>query len=78
MKKLTVLLLIFLFSGISYSQFKDYRVKGGVQYNMISPSGELDKNLSSFWARGFLAIELGKYFDVELGGGFMKWKQKDQ
>lgn len=78
MKKLTVFLLIFLFIGVSYSQFKDYKVKGGAQYNMISPSGELKTNLSSFWARGYFAIELGKYFDVELGGGFMKWKQKDQ
>ncbi len=78
MKKLTVLLLIFVLSGISYSQFKDYKVKGGVQYNVISPSGELKANLSSFFGRGYLAIELGKYFDVELGGGFMKWKQKDQ
>ena len=78
MKKLTVLMFIFLVSVTTYAQFKDYRVKGGLQYNMISPSGELDKNLSSFWIRGFLAIELGKYIDVELGGGFMKWKQKDQ
>jgi outer membrane protein OmpA-like peptidoglycan-associated protein len=72
-----VLSLIFI-TFTSFSQFKNYKVKGGAYYNMISPSGEFVKDLSSFYIRGFFAVELGKYFDVELGGGFLKWKQKDQ
>ena len=78
MKKITILLVLLMFTGITNSQFKDYKVKGGAQYNIISPSGELKSNLASFFARGYIAVEIGKYFDVELGGGFMKWKQKDQ
>jgi hypothetical protein len=52
-------------------------VKGGIQYNVISPSGEFKRNLGSFLVRGFLAVELGRFFDAEIGGGYMKWKQKD-
>lgn len=78
MKRILLILLLFILAGTSYSQFVGYKVKGGAHYNVISPSGELTKDLSSFMARGFLAIELGKYVDVELGGGFLKWKQKDQ
>lgn len=80
--KLKHILLVFLFFALSasssFAQFKGYKVKGGAHYFMISPSGEFVKNLSSFMARGFLAIELGYYVDVEIGGGYMKWKQKDQ
>lgn len=72
---LIVSLLLLHSSGLS--QFKDYKFKAGVQYNMISPSGELKRDLTSFYIRGFGAIELGKFFDVELGAGFFKWKQKD-
>lgn len=78
MKKLFIVLLFIFVCSSTFSQFKGYKVKGGAHYNLISPSGELKANLSSFLARGFLAIELGDYFDVELGGGYMKWKQKDQ
>lgn len=78
MKKVLLFALFFAFTITSYSQFIGYKVKGGVQYNVISPSGEFTKDLSSFMGRGFLAIELGKYLDIELGGGYMKWKQKDQ
>jgi outer membrane protein OmpA-like peptidoglycan-associated protein len=78
MRKLTALLLILLLAGSANSQFKRYIVKGGAHYFVISPAGELKTNLSSFWARGFIAFELGEYFDIEAGGGFMKWKQTDQ
>lgn len=78
MKKILIFTLFFILSLSTYSQFVGYKVKGGVQYSIISPSGEFVKDLSSFMGRGFLAIELGKYVDVELGGGYMKWKQKDQ
>jgi outer membrane protein OmpA-like peptidoglycan-associated protein len=78
MKKLIAAVFLFIFTFSLNAQFKDYKFKGGAQYNMISPSGELVKDLTSFWARGFFAVELGKYIDIELGGGFMKWKQKDQ
>src|SRR4030095_8628641 len=73
-----ILMIIFLLSDFSYSQFKDYKVKGGAHYLMVSPSGEFVKDLSSFFIRGFVAVELGKYVDVEVGGGYMKWKQRDQ
>jgi hypothetical protein len=78
MKLISVLFLILLFTASTESQFKKYLVKGGAHYFLISPSGELKANYSSFWARGFIAFELGEYFDAEVGGGFMKWKQKDQ
>ena len=79
MKK-TVLILISFFLIISsgFSQFKDYRFKAGINYSMISPSGELKRNLASFYVRGFGAVEIGKFLDMELGAGFLKWKQKDQ
>lgn len=78
MKKLLVIAFTtLLLIPTSYSQFKKYVVKGGAQYNAISPSGEFKTDLSSFLVRGWVAFELGKYFDVELGGGFMKWRQKD-
>ncbi len=72
-----ILLSLFVFSHLSYSQFIGYKYKGGVQYSIISPSGEFKTNLSSFLVRGYVAYELGKYFDVEIGGGYLKWKQKD-
>lgn len=78
MKKILIFTLFFILSLSTYSQFVGYKVKGGAQYSIISPSGEFVKDLSSFMGRGFLAIELGKYIDVELGGGYLKWKQKDQ
>jgi outer membrane protein OmpA-like peptidoglycan-associated protein len=74
---ITTLLAIILVSFNTYGQFKNYKVKGGVQYNVISPSGEFKRNLSSFNIRGMVAFELGQYFDIEIGGGFLKWKQKD-
>jgi len=72
-----IILLIFTLSISINSQFKSYKFKAGVQYNMISPSGEIKRDLTSFYVRGFGAIELGRWFDVELGAGFFKWKQKD-
>jgi outer membrane protein OmpA-like peptidoglycan-associated protein len=79
MKKNTVIFLILiLVASSAFGQFKNYKVKGGVQYNVISPSGEFVRDLSSFMVRGMFAAELGPYFDVELGGGYMKWKQNDQ
>src|SRR4030095_5873578 len=80
MRKILSFFVIFsLFLNFtSLSQFKGYKVKGGPQYNMISPSGELKHDLTSFYVRGFFAAELGRYFDAEVGGGFLKWKQRDQ
>src|SRR3990170_4918820 len=77
MKKSMLFLIVLLTSLSVNSQFKNYKFKAGLQYNMVSPSGELKRDLTSFYARGFFAIELRKYFDIELGGGFLKWKQKD-
>jgi outer membrane protein OmpA-like peptidoglycan-associated protein len=76
-KIIIVYTIIILNSFLTYSQFKNYGFKGGVDYNMISPSGEIKRNLASFYVRGFGAIELGRFFDAELGAGFFKWKQKD-
>jgi len=70
-------IIFLLLSTAAFSQFKNYKLKGGVHYNMISPAGEIKRDLSSFFVRGFIAAELGPFFDAELGGGFMKWKQKD-
>lgn len=78
LKNLLLVFCMIFIAANSYSQFKGYKVKGGAHYFMISPSGELVKNLSSFMGRGFIAFELGGYIDIEVGGGYMKWKQKDQ
>lgn len=78
MKKISILFFVLLISTGVNAQFKDYKVKGGAHYFVISPSGEFVKDLSSFMARAFIAIEIGKYVDVEIGGGYLKWKQKDQ
>jgi outer membrane protein OmpA-like peptidoglycan-associated protein len=77
MKKLLLILLVFVLGNCSYCQFKDYKVKGGAHFHGVSPSGELKRDFTSFLARGFFAVEAGKYFDIEVGGGFLKWKQKD-
>lgn len=78
LKYALICVVLFFASASVLGQFVGYKVKGGAHYNMISPSGEFVKDLSSFLARGFVAFELGKYVDLEVGGGFMKWKQKDQ
>lgn len=78
MKKAIVFFLLVFLVNVSFAQFKGYKVKGGAHYFVISPSGEFVKDLTSLFARGFIAFELGKYVDVEVGGGYLKWKQKDQ
>jgi outer membrane protein OmpA-like peptidoglycan-associated protein len=77
MKKVILLLLLVFLVSTSFSQFKGYKVKGGAHYFMVSPSGEFVKNLSSLFGRGFIAIEAGSYVDIEVGGGYLKWKQRD-
>ncbi len=75
---LLILFAILIFSSASDAQFKKYKLKGGGQFLYMDPGGEFENKDLSFLGRAFLAIELGKYFDVEIGAGYGKWKQKDQ
>ena len=75
------LLLLFLITAVvslpSHAQFKGYKVKGGLQFGPALFFSEFDDRGFSFNGRGFIAIELGRYFDLEIGGGFVRIKGSD-
>ena len=62
---------------ISHAQFKKYGVKGGVQVGPTFLFSEFGDRGLSFNARGFLAFELGRYLDIEVGGGFVRFQGSD-
>ncbi|HAY33607.1 MAG TPA: OmpA family protein [Ignavibacteria bacterium] len=78
MKKfLSILFTLTLFiTSQSDAQFKDYVVKGGIQYNQLMPFSEY-KAAYSYTARAYLAFELSRLLAIEIGGGFGQYKTED-
>lgn len=72
----TVFTFLFL-PLISHAQFKKYGVKGGVQVGPTFLFSEFGDRGLSFNARGFLAFELGRYLDIEVGGGYVRFEGSD-
>jgi outer membrane protein OmpA-like peptidoglycan-associated protein len=79
-KKLLLFLILFVtvLSSSSLAQFKNYGVKGGVQFGPTFLFSEFGNRGFSFNARGFFAIEMGKYLDLELGGGYVRFQGNDE
>ncbi|MBS1519298.1 MAG: OmpA family protein [Bacteroidetes bacterium] len=78
MKKTLLMLfaLTFIAAAGTKAQFKDYTVKGGIQYNQLMPFSEY-KASYSYTARAYLAFELSQMLAIELGGGFGQYKTED-
>jgi outer membrane protein OmpA-like peptidoglycan-associated protein len=84
MKKLSLVLMLILFSFISansYAQFKDFGLKGGIQLNGGLAFSEFEDDngmsLASYLLRGFLRFELSEQFNAELGVGYGKLNGDD-
>ena len=52
------------------AQFKDYKVKGGVQYNQTLLYGEFNDYRFSFLGRGYFGFELNRYLGLEFSLGY--------
>ena len=74
---LFILLAVLLLPLTSNAQFKGYGVKGGVQFGPTLLFSEFGDRGFSFNARGFLAFELGRYLDLEVGGGYVRFQGSD-
>lgn len=76
-----LLLLAFIISTFlpltSQAQFKKYGVKGGIQFGPTFLFSEFDDRSFSFGGRGFIAFEMGRYLDLEIGGGYIQFKGTD-
>ncbi len=77
MKLFTKILMLLTFVLVSVNvnaQFKNFGLKGGVQFNGIMPATEFEDDngisLSSYLARGFLRLELARFLNAELGIGY--------
>ncbi|MDZ4711147.1 MAG: OmpA family protein [bacterium] len=76
-KNLLILLCLFaLFSTKADAQFKDYVMKGGIQYNQLMPFSEYKASLS-FLGRAYLGFELTNLVSIEIGGGYGQYKTTD-
>ena len=77
--KKTILLLItittFLFTNAD-AQFKNYNIKGGIQYQQLIPFSEF-QNAYSFIGRAYLGFEITNTICVEISGGYGQFKTKD-
>jgi len=58
------------------AQFKNYNVKGGIQYSPTLPFSEYG-GAYSYTARAYLAFELSQLLAIELGAGFGQYKTND-
>ncbi len=77
--KRSLLLLVTIFAFISINanaQFKNYGVKGGIQFAPILPFSEYDSKFS-FLGRGFVNIELSNSLSLDLGVGYGQYKTED-
>ena len=78
MKRIYILLFLILalFSNSANAQFKNYGIKGGVQYQQILPFSEY-KAAYSFVGRGFLNFELTNLLSLDFGAGYGQYKTDD-
>lgn len=78
-----IIISALVFVGVSKisAQFKDFGLKGGLQFNGIMAATEFeDRNglaLSSYSIRGFLRFELSDLFNGEIGTAYAKFKGDD-
>ena len=73
------MLLITIFAFISFNanaQFKNYGIKGGIQYQQLLPFSEFDARFS-YLARGFVNFELTNTLSLDLGVGYGQYKTDD-
>lgn len=80
MKNLLLIILFFtLFLKTSYSQFKDYSFKYGLQGHLLSPSTEFDTDAYrlSLLGRGFLRFEINTFLEGEIGVSIGELNGKD-
>lgn len=77
--KFLFFVLITLSSINILSQIKDYSVKYGLQAHFLQPRTEFDNDsyMLSLLGRGFLKIELTKFFEAEIGVGFGELNGQD-
>ncbi|HOI28218.1 MAG TPA: DUF6089 family protein [Melioribacteraceae bacterium] len=84
MKKLSLILMVVLFSFLStnsYAQFKEFGIKGGIQANGVLSATEFEDDngiaLASYLFRAFLRFELSNQFNAEIGAGYGKLNGDD-
>ncbi|MDP3445564.1 MAG: OmpA family protein [Ignavibacteria bacterium] len=77
MKLFTMVVLLVTLTFVSNNvnaQFKDFGLKGGVQFNGVMPATEFEDDngisLSSWLARAFLRFELADFLNAEVGAGY--------
>jgi len=75
-KYVLLILLTFLISISAQAQFKDYTIKGGIQYQQLLPFSEYATSMS-FIGRGFLNFEITKGVSIDIGGGYGQYKTDD-
>lgn len=70
---LVLTLALFISTNVD-AQFKNFGLKGGLQFNGIMPATEFEDDngisLTGFLARGFLRFELTSFLNAELGAGY--------
>lgn len=78
MKKIILLLFVtmFLVTARAFPQFKDYVMKGGVQYQQLLPFSEFGSSYS-FIGRAYLGFEISRGLCIEIGGGYGQYKTND-
>lgn len=78
MKRFILLFLIAFafFSQKADAQFKNYKIKGGIQYQQLLPFTEYG-SAYSFLGRGFINFELSNLISIEVSGGFGQIKTND-
>ncbi|HMS64352.1 MAG TPA: OmpA family protein [Ignavibacteria bacterium] len=70
------LLVSISFTNSSNAQFRNYNIKGGVQFLPLLPFSEFDARFS-FLGRGFVNFELSNVYSLELGVGYGQYKTDD-
>jgi outer membrane protein OmpA-like peptidoglycan-associated protein len=68
--------LLLIATSDSKAQFRNYGVKGGVQFQPLVPFSEFDSKFS-WQARGFVDIELSNTLALELGAGYGQFNTED-
>lgn len=70
---LVLTLALFISTNVD-AQFKNFGLKGGLQFNGIMPATEFEDDngisLTGFLARGFLRFELASFLNAEIGAGY--------
>lgn len=71
-----ILAILILISANSNAQFKNYNIKGGIQYQQLLPLSEFS-SIYSFVARGFMDFEISNPLALELGVGYGQYNTTD-